>query len=374
MNNNDARITIIGAGVVGLAIAYQLSKKFDNIFVVERNKSFGEEISARSSEVVHSGIYYPSNSLKTKLCIEGRKMLYKFCDEFQITYNKCGKLIIATSDEDMHQLKKLNIQAKANGLSNIIEVSMEEIAELEPNINALEGLLVSDTGVVDSYGFMKELENNSKNNGVQFVYDSKVEKLNKKENGYKVTIKESDGNHFTFTSDILINAAGLSSDKISDLLGISNLRYKLYYCKGEYFAVGNGKNLLVKRLIYPVPNENLTGLGVHVTIDNDKGLKLGPTAIYQEDRIIDYTVDKNHRNDFYESTKRFLPFLEKKDLYPAYAGIRPKLQKEGDPFRDFIIQEEKGYKGYYNLIGIESPGLTASLAIGKFIGKLISKK
>jgi len=372
---NDAKITIIGAGVVGLAIAYQLSKKYDNIFVVEKNMQFGEETSARSSEVIHSGIYYPSNSLKTKLCIEGREMLYDFCDEFGVNYNKCGKLIIAVTEDEFSKLDKIKNQAFENGVNDVIELSAEDLTKLEPNINALKALLVNDTGVLESYGFMKELEKLANNKGVQFVYGSTVKKIDKENEGYRVFVTENDDSTFDFSSEILINASGLNSDVISKMLGIKNVNYELHYCKGEYFAVGNGKNKLVKRLVYPVPNPNLVGLGVHVTIDVDKGLKLGPNAIYQTEREIDYTVDKNHKNDFFKSAKRFLPFLEKKDLYPAYSGIRPKLQKKGDPFRDFVIKEEKeiGLKNYYNLIGIESPGLTASLAIGKYINKLIDK-
>lgn len=376
MEQNDVNITIIGAGVVGLAIAYQLSKKYDNIFVVEKNHTFGEETSSRSSEVVHSGIYYPSNSLKTKLCIEGREMLYEFCDKNEVSYNKCGKLIIATSIDELEQLDKIKEQASKNNLSNVKRLSSEEINELEPNIYATGGLMVSDTGVVNSYEFMKELEINSTNNGVQFVYNSTVNELGKGKNGYKVVLVDNEGSDYSFTSTIVINAAGLNSDTISSLLRLSDSSYTLHYCKGEYFAVGNGKNRLVNRLIYPVPNPNLTGLGVHVTIDIDKGLKLGPNAFYTNNRNLDYTVDNNHLNDFYSSAKRFLPFLEKEDLYPAYSGIRPKLQKPGDAFRDFLIREEKdkGYENYYNLIGIESPGLTASLAIGKYINNLIENK
>ena len=370
---NDAKITIIGAGVVGLAIAYELSKKYDEIFIIEKNRNFGEETSSRSSEVIHSGIYYPSNSLKAKLCVEGRNLLYNFCTKYGVKFDKCGKLIVANTEDDLKQLDRLITQAINNGVNNVRKISTKEITQLEPNIEALEALHVSETGVLDSYGFMKELEINSTINGVQFVYGSEVIGLKKNDNGYELILKENESSNFKFTSDIIINAAGLNSDIISNLLGIENLNYNLHYCKGEYFAVGNCKNKLVKRLIYPVPNRNLTGLGVHVTIDVDKGLKLGPNVIYLKDRKINYEVDLNHKDDFFESAKRFLPFLEKEDLYPAYSGIRPKLQKPGDSFRDFIIQEEneKGFENYYNLIGIESPGLTASLAIGKYINNLI---
>lgn len=369
----DANITIIGAGVIGLAIANELSKYYTSVFVIEKLKNFGEETSSRSSEVIHSGVYYPSDSLKAKLCVKGRKMLYNFCSEFGVTYNKCGKLIIASSEEDLEQLDMLKIQGMKNGVNNIKKISAKEVEKLEPNIKALGALVISDTGVIDSYGFMKALEGNSKDNGVEFVYRSEVVYVNKQEKGYQIKLLEDGGSVFSFTSNILINAAGLNSDTISNLLGITNLSYKLNYCKGEYFAIGNNKCLKVKRLIYPVPNANLTGLGVHVTISVDGGLKLGPNAFYLKDRTIDYTVDKDHSIDFFKSAKRFLPFLEKEDLYPAYAGIRPKLQAKGDLFRDFVIQEEKekGFENYFNLIGIESPGLTASLAIGEYVNRLI---
>ncbi len=375
MEYNDAKITIIGAGVVGLAIAYQLSKKYDNIFVVEKNRIFGEETSSRSSEVIHSGIYYPANSLKKRLCIEGRKLIYEFCEENDVVYNKSGKLIIAVTKDELLQLERLKKQAIANGVDGMKELSIEEIAVLEPNITAIGALWLQETGVLDTYGYMKELEKQATKNGVQFVYGTEVQKLKKIDTGYSISLKEYDDTTYSFTSDIVINAAGLQSDTISQLLGIDEPDYELQYCKGEYFAVGNGKNLLVKRLIYPVPNPNLTGLGIHVTIDVDKGLKLGPNAVYLNGRDIDYGVDSSQRDAFFESAKRFLPFLEKQDLYPAYSGVRPKIQKPGESFKDFVILEEKarGFPDYFNLIGIESPGLTASLAIGNYINELINK-
>lgn len=371
----DAKITIIGAGVIGLALAYELSKEYDDVFVIEKNKNFGEETSCRSSEVIHSGIYYPRSSLKAKLCVEGRILLYSFCDKYGVGYNKCGKLIIANTDKDIKELDKLKKQASDNGVDGVRKIEKEDIAKLEPNIRANAALFLSETGVVNSYEFMKELEIISINNGVQFVYGSEVKGLNKNDNGYEFVLNEYNSGTFSFTSDIIINSAGLNSDRISNMIGIENFNYDLNYCKGEYFAVGNGKNKLVNRLIYPVPNANLIGLGVHVTIDIDKGLKLGPNTIYLKDKKIDYTVDIAHKDDFFKSARQFLPFLEKEDLYPAYAGIRPKLQKEGDAFRDFIIREEKekGFKNYFNLIGIESPGLTASLAIAKYVSKLVNK-
>jgi len=371
----DTEIVIIGAGVVGLSIAYELSKYYKEIFLIEKNKKFGEETSSRSSEVIHSGIYYPAGTLKAKLCVEGNAMIYDFCDKHEVNYNKCGKLIVANSENQFKQLDKIENQGFKNGLKKIIKLNKREILEKEPNIDALKALYLEETGIIDSCDFMGKLENLSINNGVKIIYDSELIDLNKKEFGYDLLLKENRTNDFSFTSKIVINSAGLYSDKISHMLGIKNPNYKLYYCKGEYFSVGNRKNKMVNRLIYPVPDPNLVGLGVHVTLDIDHGLRLGPNTIYLEDNVIDYSVDKNHLDSFYKSAKVFLPFIQKSDLYPAYSGIRPKLQAKGDPSKDFVIKEENnlGFKNYFNLIGIESPGLTSSLAIAKYVKNLIKK-
>jgi len=373
---NDAKIVIIGAGVVGLAIAYELSKKYSDIFILEKNRSFGQETSCRSSEVIHSGIYYPKNSLKAKLCINGRKMLYQFCDENNISYRKCGKLIIANSKEEIVKLDPIMQQAQLNGVDEVIKLNKDEISKIEPNIKAEAALFFSETGIFDSYGFMKELEIKAIHNHVEIVYESEVVGLSKEAKGYKLSVKEKNGSKFIFSSDIVINAAGLNSDKLSKMMGIERTDYKLHYWKGEYFAVGNGKNRLISRLVYPLPEKDITGLGIHATIDLSGGLRLGPNAIYLKDRELDYGVEKNHQKDFYKAAKQYMPFLNGEDLYPGESGIRPKLQGVGEPFRDFVILEEKeaGFKNYINLIGIESPGLTASLAIASYIkGILIAE-
>lgn len=372
----DTEIVIIGAGVVGLSIAYELSKLYDEVFLIEKNKKFGEETSSRSSEVIHSGIYYPSNTLKSRLCIEGNSMVYDFCDQHQINYNKCGKLIVASSESQFLQLDKIENQGYKNGLKSIIKLNKKEIQEKEPNIEALKALYIEETGVLDSCNFMEKLQNLCLDNGVKIIYDSELVNIRKKGIIYDLSLRENGNYDFSFTSKIVINSAGLYSERIFSMLGIKNPDYKLYYCKGEYFSVGNGKNKMVSRLVYPVPDPNLTGLGVHVTLDIDHGLRLGPNAIYLENNKIDYSVDKNHLDSFYNSAKVFLPFIEKNDLYPAQSGIRPKLQAKGESYRDFVIKEENdiGFDNFFNLIGIESPGLTSSLAIGKYVKNLIINK
>lgn len=371
----DTCITIIGAGVIGLAIAARLSTEYSEIVVVEKNKGFGKETSSRNSEVVHSGIYYPKGSLKARLCVEGRELLYDYCDKNEISYSKCGKLIVATNTEEEKQLPTILERSRNNGVTSGSHITSEEAKELEPNVKTLSALYFPESGIVDSHGLMKELEKEAGRNGVDMAYNNEVTALKKIDNGYQVTVKDADGN-FTFSTRKVINSAGLGAYNISRLMGPDDPSYRNYFWKGEYWGVGNGKSKLVSRLIYPVPETNTTGLGIHATVDLNRGLKLGPNTVFLEDDRLDYTVDKSRKNQFYESAKQFLPFLEADDLHPDQAGIRPKLQKPGDPIKDFIIRNEadKGYPGFINLLGIESPGLTACLAIGNYVKHLIAKR
>ncbi len=369
----DSNITIIGAGIVGLAVAAELSGKYDNLFVIERNKTFGQEISSRNSEVIHAGIYYPKNSLKAKLCVEGKRLLYDFCKKYNIPYNNCGKLIVATSTEEISLLQELKQKALNNGVDDICFLNDSETKKLEPNVDCKGALFSPSTGVIDSHSLMKQLETNSINQGVQFSYGAEVVAIEKNKNGYEVLLKDSDGRDFSFKTKMIINAAGLESDKVSGMPGIKDELLKITFCKGNYFKVNPPKNKLVNRLVYPVPNPNMEGIGIHVTIDMGGGVKLGPDVEWMSENVYDYSVNKSQHNAFYESAKKFLPFLEIDDLVPEMAGIRPKVQKPGEAVRDFYIQEEsdKGFPGFINLIGIESPGLTSALAIAEYVGELI---
>ena len=372
----DINICIIGAGVVGLAIAAELSKEYTDVFVVEKNLKFGQETSSRNSEVIHSGIYYPTNSLKASLCVQGRKLLYEYCDLKGIAYNKCGKLIVANSTEEENQLHAILKQSQINGVDDGELISKSQIELLEPHINARTALYFPSTGIIDSHGLMKQLETDGAINGTQFAYGSEVVAIKKLvEEGktfYQVDVEEQAGN-YSFTTNVVINAAGLYADVIAEMVGIRDKKYQLHYWKGEYFGVGNGKNKMIKHLIYPVPNKNTTGLGVHATIDLNGGVKLGPNAVYMNDKVIDYSINKDNLNAFYKSAVKFLPFLEETDLHPDQTGIRPKLQMPGDAARDFIITEEKnnGFPNFINIIGLESPGLTASLGIARMIRGII---
>ncbi len=370
----DADITIIGAGVVGLAIAEKVSEENNNVFLIEKHLSFGQETSSRNSEVIHAGIYYTKDSLKAKLCIEGKWLLYDYCKKYDVPYNNCGKLIVATSEEEITVIEGIMQTAIKNGVDDLLILGREQIAELEPNIFALKALFSPSTGIVDSHSLMKQYETNAINKGCQIVYGSEITGISHIKNGYKIRLLDADKKSYSFSTRIVINSAGLTSDKVSEMVGITDDSLKIQFCKGEYFRVIPPKNKLIKRLIYPVPHPNMEGIGIHVTIDMGGGVKLGPDVKYLESNIYDYKLTASKQEAFYKSAKKFLPFLEFDDLTPEMAGIRPKIQKPGEPLRDYYIMEEtnRGYPGFINLIGMESPGLTSSIAIAKYVNGLIN--
>ncbi|MCE5347848.1 MAG: NAD(P)/FAD-dependent oxidoreductase [Bacteroidales bacterium] len=370
----DADITIIGAGVIGLAIAETLTGNYQNVFLIEKHPTFGQETSSRNSEVIHAGIYYTKNSLKARLCVEGKRLLYDYCKKYDVPFKNCGKLIVATSEEEIPVIKSIRNTAMNNGVDDLILLEPEQIAGLEPNIFALKALFSPSTGIVDSHSLMKRYETNTINNGGQIVYGSEVTDIKRIKNGYYITIHDTDNKNFSFTSRIIINSAGLTSDKVSEMVGINDNNLKILFCKGEYFRLNPPKNRLVSRLVYPVPHHNMEGIGVHVTIDMGGGVKLGPDVKYLESNVYDYRSTASKQEAFYKSAKKFLPFLEYDDIAPEMAGIRPKIQKPGDPPSDFYIMEEgrRGYPGFINLIGMESPGLTSSIAIAKYVNDLIA--
>jgi L-2-hydroxyglutarate oxidase LhgO len=369
----DAEITVIGAGVVGLAIAERVSKDFNDVFLIEKYPTFGQETSSRNSEVIHAGIYYPKGSLKSRLCVEGKRLLYDYCKKYDIPFNNCGKLIVATSEDEIAIIEGIQKTAINNGVDDLVIIDKSQIAEMEPSVYALKAIFSPSTGIVDTHSLMKRYETNIINNGGQIVYGSEVKGIKKIENGYEITLLDSDKNNFSFTSHAVVNSAGLTSDKISEMAGLSDEKLKIIFCKGEYFRLNPPKNRLINRLVYPVPVHNLEGIGIHVTIEMGGGVKLGPDVTYLESNIYDYKVTLSKQEAFFKSVRKFLPFIEFNDLSPEMAGIRPKIQKPGEPVRDFYIKEEteRGYPGLINLIGIESPGLTSSIAIANYVRNLI---
>jgi L-2-hydroxyglutarate oxidase LhgO len=366
----EIKITIIGAGVVGLGIASELSNRYDDIIVLERHSFFGQEISSRNSEVIHAGIYYPQGSLKAKLCVEGAERLYEICEKYSIPHKKIGKLVVAREDEEVKVLEDLFEKGRKNNVKDLRFLSKSDVQKIEPSVNAVAALYSPNTGIIDSYSLMRHFYNIAQANGVLFAFNSEVNFLNKEGNWFVVGVNQED---YRFKSKVVINCAGLSADYIAGLAGIDVQKcgYKLKFCKGSYFSYA--KPSPIKMLVYPVPQEELIGLGVHATLDLGNRLRFGPDVEYINS--IDYNVDIKKMDRFFESASRLISGLNKESFGPDMAGIRPKLQWPGEKVRDFVIKEEsdKGLPGLFNLIGIESPGLTASPAIARMVSEMVDK-
>ena len=371
-------ITVIGAGVVGLAVASQLAKKGRSIYIIERHSSFGQETSSRHSEVIHTGIYYTPGSLKAKTCVEGSRLLYEICTKNKIPHKRCGKLIVANSKDEENVLEELFENAKNNGVEGLEILSKDKIKKMEPEINAEIALYSESTGIIDSHSLMEYFVQKMKENDADVVYNSEVVILEKSNSGYKLTIQEKQGERFSVEAGVVINSAGLQSDTIASKLGIDIKKqgYDLKYCKGQYFRVTPKKARQLTHLIYPAPRPKASGLGIHATLDLARGLRLGPDDKYIDRDKVNYDVDINDKDKFFTSVKTFLPFLQKDDLIADTAGIRPKLQGEGQTEKDFVIKEETdlGFPGFINLIGIESPGLTAAISIARYVEGLVKKR
>jgi len=363
---DEVNITIVGAGVVGLAIAAELSGQYDNIVVLEKHAAYGQETSSRNSEVMHAGIYYPNGSLKARLCVEGLELLYGYCEKHSVPHSKIGKLIVATEQSEFAQLDELLAKGTRNGVSGLSIIEGPAITALEPNVIALAAIYSPRTGIIDSHSLMKYLHADANTSGVTFSFGSEVNRITPGKDGSVIGIKNED---YTFLSKVVINSAGLFADQIAGLAGIDieKAGYRLSYYKGSYFSYSKASP--VKRLVYPVPHKDLTGLGVHATLDLGGRLRFGPDAEHVD--APDYTVEGRKADDFYNGASRFIRGLEKGSFVPDMAGIRPKLQGQG--VKDFIIRNEveRGMNGFINLIGLESPGLTACLSIAKYVYGLV---
>jgi len=367
----DASVTIVGAGVVGLAIAAEVSRKYSPVFVLERHGRYGQETSSRNSEVIHAGIYYPHGSLKARLCVEGKKLLYDLCTAHNIPHKRIGKIITATSNNELEALHKLYDHALGNGVQ-LDMLSAERVHSMEPNIASMGGILSSSTGIVSAHGLMDYFYHTAKEQGTEVQSHCEVVGIERRASDFQITISES-GQRSTFTTEWLINAAGLESDTIARLAGLDpdSAGYRLHHAKGSYFAVTGTKRMMVSRLIYPVPPRE--SLGVHAVVDLGGGLKFGPDVEYLANRTIDYSVDASKLRTFGESVRRIVPSIKDEDLTPDMSGIRAKLQAKGEPPKDFIIKHESdgGLTGLINLIGIDSPGLTASPAIARYVAGMM---
>lgn len=369
---SDVHVTVIGAGVVGLAIATRFSESHKGIVLLEKNQKYGMETSSRNSEVIHAGIYYKPGSLKALLCVEGRDRLYELCERRGIAHRKCGKLITATSKSELQKLDAIFSNGRSNGVP-LNMLTQDEALALEPNIVTVGAIHSPLTGIVSVHDLMDFFHHTALERGVTFQPRCEVAKVGRRGRDFEVTIREN-GTLTSFTSEIVINAAGLQSDSVAAMAGIDidAAGYRLVYAKGSYFSVVPAKARLVSRLVYPVPQNE--GIGVHAILDWGGRLKFGPDVEYLPDRNLDYSVQDEKRTSFGESIRKILPQISDDDIVPDMCGIRPKLQRKGEPARDFVIVHEKGrdMEGLINLIGIESPGLTACLAIARYVEDLLN--
>ena len=368
---NDYKVIIIGAGVVGLAVARSLAEnRLNSVLVIEKERNIGLGTSSRNSEVIHSGLYYPTNSLKAKYCLRGRELMYDFCSKHSIWHNQCGKIIIGQQNQES-DINYLYNNAKNNLVPNLRILNKKEIESIEPYISAEIGLLVGCTGIVSSHNYMDIFYNISNNKNHDYLFKSSVIDIDYLGNGYKITIQNAQNDIETVNSEWVINASGLQSDRIAQLLDI---KYpNLTYSKGCYFKLDSQWRGKFKHLIYPTPEPSIDSLGIHLSFNRDGQVKLGPNAIWRENRIEDYSVDDDLLDTFYYEASKYILGLKKIHLSPDYAGIRPKIKNPGKKFSDFYIsnEEKNGLPGLINLIGIDSPGLTSAIAIGEDIADWI---
>lgn len=356
-------VVVAGAGVVGIAVARALAMAGREVIVLDAAVAIGTETSSRNSEVIHAGIYYPKDSLMARLCVDGRRMLYAYCDARGVAYQKCGKLIVATSEAEDAKLQGIQTRAEANGVEGMRVLSAAEAQALEPNLVCTSALLSPETGILDSHGYMVALQGEAEEHGAVFVCNSPV--LGGRSVAGVVEVDVGGADPMTLRCRTLINAAGLHATELArGIVGMpSQLVPQQYYARGCYFTL-TGRSPF-SRLIYPVPVSG--GLGVHLTIDLGGQARFGPDVEWVDS--LDYTVDPRRADSFYDAVRRYWPGLKDGALQAGYAGIRPKLSPQGAPAMDFVVQPPSvhGVDGLVNLFGIESPGLTSAIALAAMV-------
>jgi L-2-hydroxyglutarate oxidase LhgO len=359
-------VIVIGGGVIGLCIARELSSSGKETIVLEKNERAGDVTSSRNSGVIHAGIYYPENFLKTKLCVEGNKLIYEYAKEKRINHKKYGKYIIATNKKELSNLETILIQGKKNNVE-LNKVDNEKVLENNPGLIFHEALYSPDSGVIDVPEYVTALEGDIQHYGGLISLKTSFFKAKKQQERFIVNCKTDD--EFSIDSEFLINCSGLNNELT--LKNIENFPknkiYQNYYAKGHYFKY-SGKSPF-SNLIYPVSGQH--SLGIHVGFDLAGGTRFGPDVEFVNE--IDYSFNESLKNKFIDSISQYWPAINPDKLHPDYTGIRPKITKPNETMRDFSIQtfEDHGIKNFINLQGIESPGLTSSLAIGKFVRNLL---
>jgi len=365
-------ITIIGAGLIGLAVARELSEKFKNtsLVVLEKNDSFGQETSSRAGEIVHSGLYFPSGFFKGDFCRPGNRALYEICARHDIPNRKTGKLIVASGADQIERLHSIKADGEKKGVDDLAFLSQRELRSLEPDICADAALFSPSTGVIDSHRLMYYFLKSAELDGADVVYRSEATGI--QYDGKKYAVNVNSGEYW-FQTKLLINCAGLYSDRIAGYAGmdIDAKGYRIHYNKGIYFSASPSPKL--SHMVWPVRvskrRQNHEQL-IHTNAELNGSVKFGPYWEYTDK--IDYSVDESQRDLFYECIRSYLPKVARESLNPYMSGIRARLQGPNDPYRDFIIKDEadSGYPGFINLVGIECPGLTECIPIARHVASL----
>jgi L-2-hydroxyglutarate oxidase LhgO len=365
-------VLIVGAGIVGLACASECAHAGYTTLLVEQHRSFGQETSSRNSEVIHSGIYYPTGSLKAELCVRGNRTTYKDCERSGVWHRACGKLIVAVTPEEEGELAVLLERSKANGVGGVTMLTQQQAKRQEQHIRCSAALYLATTGIVDSHQLMGAYAHDAGEAGATIGYGMKFLRAEKTGDGYRVYLRETDGTESEVITDRLVNAGGLHAIDVARAVGLDTVRckYTMHPNRGHYFRIPMAKSGLISHLVYPVPPKHFAGLGIHITLDKAGQVKLGPDTEYIDPALPEeqwYIFDESRKAAFHKAVARYFPALTLSDLAPDQVGVRPKIQGPGEPARDFIIADEKkhGFPGLIDLIGIESPGLTCAREIGK---------
>ncbi|HEX6018764.1 MAG TPA: NAD(P)/FAD-dependent oxidoreductase [Burkholderiaceae bacterium] len=360
---------VVGAGVVGLACARALARCGHEVIIVEAEDAFGTATSARNSEVIHAGIYYSTGSLRAQLCVHGKALLYDFCATHRVDHRRCGKLIVAQSDAEVAQLQVIEQRARANGVADLQWLERDQARALEPQLRCVRALLSPSTGIVDSHGLMLALLGDAQRAGAMLALRSPA--LRAAATPHGIELEVGGDTTTTLLARAVVNSAGHGAPLLAAAtrgLAAAHVPPR-YFAKGNYFTLSGRAPF--SRLVYPAPGES-SHLGVHLTLDLGGQAKFGPSFHWVDD--LDYRVDEKEAEAFYDEVRRYWPGLPDGALQPGYVGIRPKIRGPGEPAQDFRIDGPRthGVPGLVNLFGIESPGLTASLAIAEHVAALLA--
>lgn len=371
-----ADAAVIGGGVVGLATAMRLAEAGMRVVLLERHDSFGREASSRNSEVIHAGIYYPPHYQKVGLCVEGNRATYAWCESHRVPHRRTGKFIVATSEGEREYLVGLLARSHANGVTDTRWAAPGELAKAEPEVRALDALWSPSSGIVDSHALMGSFAAAAEEAGAVLAFGHEYVGVERHGEGYVVRYRNPAREDESVQVARVVNAAGLSADLVAETAGldVDAIGYRLCFVRGCYFRLADRWTGRFSHLVYPVPHEGLSGLGVHVTLDLAGGVRLGPDVERLDHRRQEYTVEPARAVEFASAAGRYLPHVSLADLRPDQAGIRARriVPEGGAP--DFIITEEsaRGLPNWVNLIGIESPGLTAALPIAERVVSLLA--